>query len=257
MKERPILMIAPMVRSTLAGSKWQTRRILKCPHKKEDGKMVLEEPYRFPNGCGPVSGMYRGRAWELWGPIGEDGRGLLHEWGFECPYGVVGDRLWVRETWTDYRERTPEEADGANKAWENYRDGKTGLVEAAESIPHGTGEQKAIYRADFDSDVDWKWKPSIFMPRWACRINLEIIEIRVERLQVISADDALAEGIVSTEFWTPKELDKRPFEEKWWDDYHFWNNYPQMVYRRLWESIHGADSWEHDPLVWCISFKVL
>lgn len=93
------------------------------------------------------------------------------------------------------------------------------------------------------------------MPRWASRITLEITDVKVELLQDISGDDAMAEGVDQTEFWTPKELEGRPFEEKWWDDYHFWNHYPQMAYRRLWESIHGSGSWDLNPYIWAISFK--
>jgi len=83
-----------------------------------------------------------------------------------CPYGTPGDRLWVRETFCD------------------------------------TGCQRAVYRADTAVE-NWKyriWRPSIYMPRWASRITLEITDVRLERLQDISEADAAAEGVEQVEF---------------------------------------------------------
>lgn len=118
------------------------------------------------------------------------------------PYGQPGDRLWVKET---FRLSVP------------AHEGQTGYP---------------IYRADFESPPAGLWKPSIFMPRWASRITLEIVRIRVERLQDISAADAQAEGIkkVST---------------------------ARLSYCALWESINGKGSWAKNPWVWVIEFKRL
>jgi len=87
------------------------------------------------------------------------------------PYGGPGDSLWVRETW----------------------------------YPHG------FYRATFDGDFHAKWRPSIFMPRWASRLDLSVLEVRVERLQSISREDARAEGVSNVWDWKGEE-DTRPFE---------------------------------------------
>lgn len=147
-------------------------------------------------------------------------------------YLKTGDRLWVRETWFD---NCP--GYGPENSELHYR---------ADGMPDFEGEEKGI-----------RWKPSIYMPRWASRITLEIVSVRVERLNDISAVDAELEGVAHTEFWTPKEMNDRPFEEKWWDDFHFWSHYPQIVFKRLWESIYGEGSWEANPWVWVVEFKVV
>lgn len=129
-----------------------------------------------------------------------------------CPYGQPGDRLWVRETW---QNGLP------------LPDGK--------SIPH--------YRADRDqAQLDaytGNWRPSIFMPRWASRITLEIESVRVERLQEISEGDAYAEGIevVPEDFYSQSGEASR------------------KAYKRLWESINGDKSWSLNPWVWKIPFS--
>ncbi len=96
-----------------------------------------------------------------------------------------------------------------------------------------------------------KWKPSIHMPRWASRITLEVTGVRVERLQDISEEDAIAEGV---ECW----------EERGYDDAQdFYRNYhtggdlftAKASYRTLWESINGPGSWERNDWVWVIEFK--
>lgn len=85
----------------------------------------------------------------------------------------------------------------------------------------------------------------------------EITKVRAERLQDISAVDAELEGVAHTEFWTPKEMNDRPFEEKWWDDFYFWSHYPQIVFKRLWDSIYGPGSWDRNDWVWVVEFKVV
>lgn len=86
-----------------------------------------------------------------------------------------------------------------------------------------------------------KWRPSLYMPKWACRTWLELTEVRVERLQDISKADALAEG---ADDWTGEcELrDKRLFKT-------------QLQFAALWESIHGAGSWDANALVWVLAFR--
>lgn len=140
MKERPILFSAPMVRALLAGTKTQTRRVAKnLPHESE-----------YEPGLFSMMVVRDGKLMEATGGVG-----MLKPL---CPYGQPGDRLWVRETWTE---------------WE------------------GT----FLYRADFEGcEVAWKWTPSIHMPRKSSRITLEVTAVRVERLQDISEEDAKAEG---------------------------------------------------------------
>lgn len=135
----------------------------------------------------------------------------------KCPYGQPGDKLWVKETFCDGR--------GLDIA--RPEDGITST---------GAPAPQWIYRADekFQLPNGTHWKPSIFMPRDASRITLEITKIRVERLQDISEEDAKAEGID----WRDGDLCK-----------------PQTRYKQLWESINGLDSWKENPWVWCISFR--
>jgi hypothetical protein len=151
-----------------------------------------------------------------------------------CPHGQPGDRLWVKETWQgplvedmdDYRS---EPADFHKPEFCEY---------AADGGP-------APEFMTTDDELVCRWRPSIFMPRWASRILLEITAVRVERLQDISEEDARAEGI-------QHELDG-------WIDYT--NPSCQMCmtpadsYRTLWESINGAGSWDANPYVWVLEFK--
>lgn len=144
-----------------------------------------------------------------------------------CPYGQAGDRLWVRETW----------------------------------CPRGNGRleierlQRPFFAADPNSGKPkgWRWRPSIHMPRWASRIALEVTEIRVQRLQEISEEDAKSEGI------------ERSNDERW-----PWRNYdpldgapfvrPTTSFMSLWNSINGAQPgclWMDNPWVWAISFRSL
>lgn len=126
----------------------------------------------------------------------------------------VGDRLWVREAWS------PEHK------WTSTK---------PRDIPNG---DDIWYWADGNPpDGDWtKPKPSIHMPRWASRITLEVVAVRVERLQAISEVDALAEGIEGTEFWR----DQHP---------------PSICYSVLWNHINGATSWDANPWVSVTEFQ--
>ena len=130
-----------------------------------------------------------------------------------CPYGAQGCRLWVRETFA-------------------YTD------------QHINYEPGWVYRA---TDPDWsemegfKWKPSIFMPRAASRITLEVERISVERLQDITEEDARAEGVT---------VSKSIASDRVWPQY-------KDAYKVLWESINGEGSWAKNPWVWVVEFKKL
>jgi hypothetical protein len=135
-----------------------------------------------------------------------------------CPYGKPGDRLWVRETWNTSALCLPPIS-------EPY-------IYAADLGPTGVGRWAA------------NWKPSIHMPRAASRISLDIIAVRVERLQDISRDDALAEGIVQGYggFGLP-------------DGSHFHAADPRISYWSLWDAINGQGATEANPWVWAVSFN--
>lgn len=200
MRERPILFSGPMVRAILDGRKTQTRRIIKPqpPEGIDDlhgGKLSQRAPYRLEH---PETGQILGNGFE-----DEDGR------FYKCPYGFVGDVLWVRECF------------------------------GTDPYASQKGHTELHYRADWkgDSDYPMKWKPSIHMPKVACRLRLRITDIRVERLQDITEADAGAEGC----------------------DVNIPDGYPCAVacFHDLWQSINGPDSWHHNPWVWVVNFHRL
>lgn len=172
--------------------------------------------------------------------------------GDACPFGDVGDRIWVRETWGAVSHELDE--DGRIQPWTPDRP-----ATVIHEMPFGNGYYSghAIYAAD--GDFTWGdddgyedgrscWKPSIHMPRAASRILLEITDVRVERLNAISEEDATAEGVPPAgsllpdypgTFLTPK------------GDFAT----AKISFQRLWEYIYGAESWEANPWVWVIEFK--
>ena len=168
MKERPILFSAPMVRAILAGTKTQTRRVVK------------PQPVELPDfNRGRMSYNVRGNVYRAWNPAVMDP---------SCPYGQTGDRLWVRETFMDLRGTGVEHRPDPRGPLQRY-------AYAADHQPGSFGDEAR-------KSYGLKWKPSIHMPRWASRITLEITGVRVERLQDISEADAQAEGC-SLECMTP------------------------------------------------------
>lgn len=168
MKEKPILMSAPMINAILEGRKSQTRRVI---------NPSIPTTHRSWNNHGDDDLFF----WTDHPTQGEKGDVIYRR----CPYGARCDRLWVRETfayiWPDIdpvplRECTIE-----------YR------ADTSADYPGGWGADEA--RGNDDAP---KWRPSIFMPRWASRITLEITDVRVERVQDISDDDAIEEGVDRT-----------------------------------------------------------
>lgn len=236
MKERPVIFNGEMVRAILDGRKTQTRRVMKHQPKQHDHKNYDTAPW---SDAPPAYYNVNSADWacKYCGEgIGFDGRSV-----YRCPFGQVGDRLWVRETWGvvshdfDENERIID--------WVPDRP-----ATAIHEMPFGNGYYSghAIYAADGEftwGDDDGHgerscWKPSIHMPREACRILLEITAVRVERLNDISQEDARAEGVApSQHIITP----------------------PEALYRvgflKLWQSIYGEESWRANPWVWVIEFR--
>lgn len=148
-----------------------------------------------------------------------------------CKYGKPGDILWVREKWR--KNDTP------------------------------TGYPYHFYTDDDYTNKDnEKWRPSIFMPKDACRIFLQVTDVRVERLQDINTEDAVKEGIACVskdggrnyKFGIP-DADGYPGsgEVGWkWQD---WQATPTQAFEHLWKKINGDESWSNNPWVWCITFK--
>jgi hypothetical protein len=176
-----------MGRAILDGSKTQTRRIAKHPLAQAAARI----------------NSYKGQS--KFDCIFPDGTGGI----IQCPYGIPGDRLWVRETWQQHL------GSGGDSRFFTYK----------ASDPEGCGP----------------WRPSISMPRAASRILLEITDVRVQRLQAISEQDAQAEGVIS-EF--------RPAL----DPMGLCSNY-RVAFRDLWNHINGPGAWDANPRVWAITFR--
>ena len=210
MRERPILMTPENAQQCHDGTKTQTRRTNGL--KKVNGSGPWDYPQMQSSGIAIFLDSTQANPYN-------------NALDVTCPYGVVGDRLWVREPW----------------AW--------------------PGEEAHLYKGN-PSDArlvdEWKkdqnncqvkWKPSIHMPRLACRTVLEITELRVERLQDIGEEDAKAEGVTridhGREYYFSAMRDE-PDHRNWGD--------PTDAYKELWESINGAGSWAQNPWVWVISF---
>lgn len=212
-KEKPILFSGPMVNAILEGRKTQTRRVIKnldgvwrfveTNHSKiEPNKAFIQDKY-----------------------------GDYHP--MPCPYGEIGDHLWVRETWlTDekYDHTKPSEIPrGAS------------IEYPATDLPYHLGKKRQ----------------SIFMPRWASRITMEITDIHIERLQDITDKDALAEGIQQ---FTKDGVGFKYGLDGW--NWSYLNGSPYMcrtpiiAFEDLWGSINGKKHpWESNPWVWVVEFK--
>lgn len=215
MKERPIYPYAHEVRAILDGRQTMLRRIVKPQPFKPDPSRPSYFPFQ------PDDWVWCANSWSSTisnSPEGPAG------WSKHCPYGQPGDRLWVKES----IRRIGEPSDGDERLCES------------EYIADGT--RTAAYC--------WPWEnkalPSIHCPRSLSRITLEIVSVRVERLQAISEADAISEGVTAvssggvTLFATTGV-----------------NCSAKDAYAALWESINGPGSWDANPWVWCISFKVI
>lgn len=219
-KERPILFSGAMVQAILAGRKTQTRRVIKPQPDTAPGMNCTRIRMKRRDGSVHL---------DTW--VGDD-------LGYLCPYGVPGDRLWVREAsiitpkhWDSGPTFTHRDADG-DKRWVQYL-ATSPDTEAAK-------------------DYGLKVTPSIHMPRWASRLTLEITEVRVQRLQEISASDCLAEGI-QPEFVPGVDVDIDGF---------LWRKGERKAvaaFQSLWDSINAkrGHGWEKNPWIWAVSFRRL
>lgn len=208
-RERPILFASPMVRAIIEGRKAITRRIMKPqPHYNFLARGLVGVTPQWP--------LQDGVRWFM-----ADGMSELTK----CPYGAPGDQLWVREQlfrpdgdlWLYKADRQPVEVDSAD---------------VTEMVVWAHHKQQAHC-------------PSIHMPRWASRITLEITDVRVERLQEITEEDAKAEGAAEARCGIAGYAMDDPVYSH------------RTGFVRLWTDINGADSWKDDPWVWVVSFKRL
>lgn len=231
-KERPILMSAPMVNAILEGRKTQTRRIVKSKSDLNHyNKVFVLSRDEYNN---DVASEFKEKVVAK-KPMALFFRNFINNLDIECPYGNIGDRLWVRETF-----------------FEVYND----RFQPTGKYCYAATHQGYVSVLDYDGSIKINkdgsdaspWKPSIHMPRKASRIFLEITGICVERLQEISEDDAIAEGILFN------------------GDYDLWWDYqreqwicvdPIDSYKSLICKINGPDTWVKNPWVWVVKFKVI
>ena len=185
-KEHPILFSAPMVRAILDKKKTQTRRMVK------DTALDWLAPDMFTPEfvASPENNL--------------------------CPYGKVGDVLWVRETWWKRPFLTPKDLKDGADTWPEFE------YETEKIMAWDEAELK---------HYGWKRMPSIFMPKEACRIRLRIESIRIERLHDITEEDAASEGVSIDTFLDLTAKDN---------------------FKALWDKING--NWDSNPYVWVISF---
>jgi hypothetical protein len=228
MKERGMLFSKPMVLALLDGSKTQTRRILKGNIEGFDlnglGNLTIGNK---PLGYCAVLRAPKAR----W--IADDKP--WHEW-IKCPYGKPGDRIWVRENFQPiYAEGWNEGKNDETGDPVNYKTGEGYDV----SYPATDGIVE-FYDSETDECSQRVW-PSIHMPRWASRIDLEITGVRVERLQDISDQDARAEGCQPAQPFMASGI---VIPGQW-----------RHGYQDLWEAINGAGSWDENPWVWVVEFR--
>lgn len=224
MKEIPILFNTEMVQAILEGRKTMTRRIIKTTHHGWDcQKMIFALSRTIKAHFTKISSLIGFHAF-FTGDGFED-----HKLGTKCPYGQLGDVLWVRETWC-----LPSLYDG----FESDYYFKAGFSSANIETRHASKS----------------WKPSIHMPKEAARIWLSVEEIRVERLRDITQEDAISEGIKFS----------RLFEE--WGgvvphpkvkDHYRWYANPVDAFNNLWIHINGEESFKANPWLWVVKFRVL
>jgi hypothetical protein len=259
MTDRPILFSAEMVRAILDGRKTQTRRVAPIRELnilQHPGDMITWSVSFLKAVKGVLSNHSGGKFSDL------HARSIIAS-QFN-PYGKPGDLLWVRETW------------GAVWPADEPVPLRQCEIEYRADLPPGCTDRPGEWPADEGSGPEVpKWRPSIHMPRWASRITLRITDIRVERLQDISEDDARAEG-----------CEARPFPGPWWQGYRDlgdgqlfhqqavgdtapdWMIEPKKMpptpwldrsardgFRSIWMGLHGPDAWDENPWVWVISFE--
>lgn len=216
MTERGMIFNSEMVRALLDGRKKQTRRPIKWKQTRFTEMGEREDGSKWP-----------------WSEDVEHACDFWHP----CPFGAVGDRIWVRETFQGPLVH--------EELFEEYRayPEKFETPEYCEYAADGVARPEYC---DLDDNLRHGWRPSIHMPRWASRILLEITDVRVERLREISQADAEAEGVGK-------------LKKGFWKNYQpGWTEFQLTArgsFATLWKSIYGDESWYADPWVWVIEFK--
>lgn len=213
MKERPILFNQEMVRAILDGRKTQTRRVIthlgNCREFVINGKEIVDAQ-KYLSQPSVFSLIIMNTIAKL------------------CPYGQPGDLLWVRETWAEMCKY----ADPYCECDEEERKSNHFIEYRADSGNKYPGDWDGADKEELKEDYIPKWHPSIFMPRAASRITLQIVNVRVERLQTITPIDATLEGM------SP-------------------DRHSVIEFRNIWNSINAKKGfgWDTNPWVWVIEFE--
>ena len=253
MKDHPILFSGPMVKAILAGSKTQTRRVI-------HGNPLIEN-VEWLDKAGVYPPYWKGKEGEPYTGWAAKMQGLSIHMPRDCPYGQKGDRLWVREKWTWCSSAESEKTRGVT------------FADGGQKFPSGhtyPGLGEGNYKPGAFDGI--KWKPSIHMKRWMARIMLEVLEVRVQRLQEITEKDATAEGCDHEWYIDNPEPGAWPcptckgvglyqagsLEGTTEVDCEECNSAAKM-FHQLWDSINSRRGygWKMNPWVWVVEFKPL
>jgi hypothetical protein len=234
MIDHPILFSTEMVQALLDGRKRQTRRLLNPQPSFYVGQIITpgDEQFFHP---GEKDGWRPSKVWKLSEPTGTNGGCLTQH--YKCRFGQPGDLLWVRES---------------------------------SAITYSTFKSKrtVFYKADNPEIPDrttFKWKPSIHMVKAVARIWLQTTApITIERAHDINDEDAKAEGLKciskdggKTWKWGIPDSDGYPGNDDYGWPWQEWETSPKKAFEKLWRKINGDDSWESNPYVWVIKFRIL
>lgn len=232
MKERGILFSAPMVRANLARRKRMTRRLVK-PQPIPQHHIALIPAERAHTFTGKA-------AFEVVTNYAK------HVKTIECPYGGPGDRLYVKEASWIWCQK---DSDGFTPTGRRkYR-----YTPVGRHVVYCADQEKPTERINDNPRCSWRYKAARFMPKWACRLWLEVESVRVERVQDITYEDAEAEGVQCVEtddtedtYWCIEPNDGGPVADL-----------PQDVFACLWDSINAASGhgWDRNDWVWVVAYR--
>jgi hypothetical protein len=220
MADRPILFSGPMVRALLDGRKTQTRRTLKF--QPAPGISIVRKTIR-PIDAEPYLAFER--------------RSVYGNYAGELDIRVKrGDRLWVKENHAIVPRTAYRMSEGVQQ-----------------TLRPDDDHDAAVYAAEWERSKPGRWRPSIHMPRWASRLTLIVTDVRVERLQDITNEDCIAEGVLVH----PNENAPRsgPTQDTFARRYGLISHYG-AGYQRIWEAINGKGSWAENPWVAAYTFRV-
>lgn len=235
--EHPIIFREKSVRAILDGKKTQTRRVI-----KNIGKYT--EFLTFENNIIGVQEMLNRY-------INLSKTGTFKTF---CPYGKIGDLLWVRESLRRYSRLNFLESKFFNPDFEEvpkeYQKWTAQYTATGTAVPYAPGAKEG-----WCGTALWQWKNKtlspIFMPRWASRITLEITNVRAEHLQDITDEDAMAEGVL--EWYYETQYDENSFS--YWSPVH--GSGARNKFSEMWNSVNAKTkySWENNSWVWVVEFK--